>query len=83
MEYKKLLNEYDDATQTTAEKIIASLKANCSTYGDLQRKFNQLKEAINFTYGLSGEYSSLLVKLEFLINKEKNDLPLTNRSDNC
>lgn len=76
---KYLLDEYDRALDDTAKDILEKIKAESKTYGDLEKSLDLLKKSMNYTFGKL-KYERLFEKIDEILEEEKNDLPLTNRS---
>ena len=76
----KILENFDEVINTTAQEILSELKGDCKTYKEVQKKIKLLNKNIIWTYGLEGKYKYLIDQVQELLNKEMNDLPLTNRS---
>ncbi|OHW61408.1 hypothetical protein EUAN_22580 [Andreesenia angusta] len=76
---KYLLDEYDRALDDTAKDILEKIKAESKTYGDVEKSLDLLKKSMSYTFGKL-RYERLFEKIDEILEEEKNDLPLTNRS---
>lgn len=74
-----ILDAYDRATDRTIEEIINELKRNSQTYKQVESKLMRFKKEIQFEH--PNKYSHLFSEILKLLEEEKNDLPLTNRSN--
>lgn len=75
-----ILEEHYKHTQTVSEEILEELKNISKNYGDLKRNLEMFKKSTFFKCGAIQKYESLFIEVEKMLEKEMNDLPLTNRS---
>lgn len=75
---ENLLDKYDDSSDEISKEIIAEVKNNSKNYGEVINKLKILKRSNRW---MSDNHESLFSKVEGLLEKEMNDLPLTNRSN--
>lgn len=78
---KDLLLDYDNEIQKIANKIIEALKSETTTYKELEIKLNEFKREVYFKYTAKEKYNYLFTSIKKSIEAQKNDLPLTNRSE--
>jgi len=71
----RLMKQHEKDTSEIAEKIMSLLKEKCETYGELEKDIRIVTKSIKFD-----NRETLADKLQQLLEKEMNDLPLTNRS---
>lgn len=75
-----ILNECNDFEEESALKIIDEVKKNSANYGEVENKLRDLVRDL-FHLSLNREKYQHIIKMVFKnLNKEKNDLPVTNRS---
>lgn len=79
MSVEKILDEYAEQNANAAQNLKSELMKDCKTFADVDRNLRHLKWSIRWNDG--NKYENLLKDVEQLIEKEKNDLPLTNRSE--
>ena len=73
-----ILKEHEKHIDETAHKILNEIKFESGTYGEVRKKLDRLRVSTRFNSGIKFEH--LFNKINELLEKEKNDLPLTNRS---
>lgn len=76
--HRNLIKKIDDVTLQVADELLEEIKSASNNYGEVKRKVKFLEQ--NFMYSNKDKYVYLFAVLESLIQKEMNDLPLTNRS---
>jgi len=74
---KELLDKIDDVTNEVAGEIIKELKNNSKTYGEVIANLVNLKR--HYMYLNKDKHDFLFSIIDDLLEKEMNDLPLTNR----
>lgn len=77
---EKVLNRFDEAINAAVKEIIDELKTNTETYKEVDKDLKLFKKAIEFNQQNRQKYEYLLNRVREVIEEEKNDLPLTNRS---
>lgn len=80
--YRKLesiLEKFNSTVEEISNLIIEELRKNSLTYKDLDKKINIFQKAVEFSSEI-GKYDYLFKRIRQLVEQEKNDLPLTNRS---
>lgn len=82
---KEIFDGYDKAINQVSKEIVAELKIDSKTYEEADRKMNLFEKEIVYNNLNSQNHKYLLIYLiayvKELLEKEKNDLPLTNRSE--
>ncbi|SHJ65374.1 hypothetical protein SAMN05444401_3583 [Clostridium amylolyticum] len=82
--YKKMqciLESYNKATNKAVEEIIQELKSDCKTYKQVESEMNAFKKKAMYQYINQEKYEYLFSLARKVLEKEKNDLPITNRSE--
>jgi hypothetical protein len=81
--YKKLkdiLDKYDEAIEKISKEFISELKNNCKTYGDVYKELKRFDKEIKYNYSDEVCKNTIFITyVDSLIEKEKNDLQVTNR----
>ena len=80
MDLEKIVDEYNQVFEETVSQIISELKKDCETYAELQKKLLQFERNFNWQRETQKKMEPLLHGLRIYIEKEKNDLLITNRS---
>jgi len=80
---EEFLNEYDKSIDGLAKEIIKEIKKESNNYKDFNERYTRFKKDVLWEFNSYGYKLSkcLFTRIEYLIEKEKNDLPLTNRSE--
>ncbi|WP_238905662.1 hypothetical protein [Clostridium sp. YIM B02506] len=80
LKLESIYAELNSFTNEKAEELIKELKINCSTYKELYSKLELFDKQIRFTRD-SNKFvnAALIAESKRLLDKEVNDLPLTNR----
>lgn len=78
---KKLLDHYDKTTQDVINEIIQEFKSNATTYKQVEKELIKFKREISYGYEGREKYGHLFNIINNVLEDEKNDLPLTNRSE--
>lgn len=81
---KEILAKYDNAIDQVSKEFIHELKRDSKTYGEVLRRLNLFEKEI--MYNLRPEaHMNFIIRffknIDELLEEEKNDLPLTNRSE--
>lgn len=78
---EELLKKYDDVTIEIARGIIELAKINHTTWRETKLKINDFERKAMFNDRGIDKYEYLFKLIYSLLEKEMNDLPLTNRSN--
>jgi len=82
---KEIFDKYDKATDQVSKEFIDELKNDSKTYGDIYKKLSLFEKGIVYNNSKSQGHKLLICfflgYIKELLDKEKNDLPLTNRSE--
>ena len=81
---KEILDRYDKDIDQISKEFIDELKSDSKTYSEVYRKLDLFQKEILFHNSKSQGYKDLVICFfiytKELLENEKNDLPLTNRS---
>lgn len=77
---KSILSEYDNVTNKIISEIIEELKTDCQTYKQVDEAFKLIRKEVEYYHSNQQKYGYLFDATKRLLETEKNDLPLTNRS---
>ena len=80
LDLEKIVDKYNQVFEETVIQIISELKKDCKTYVELQKKLIQFERDLNWRRETRGKMEPLLHGLRIYVEKEKNDLLITNRS---
>ena len=78
MGLEKILENFDEVINTTAQEILNEIKKDSKSYEEVKNKIKLLEKEIAWQSG--DQCQSLFNQVKSLLNQEMNDLPLTNRS---
>ena len=77
----QILQKYDVTVDAVANEILFELKSKCQNYKQLGRELMLFEKRTMYDFDNRLKYEFLFYRIRELIEEEKNDLPLTNRSD--
>ncbi|HZK83333.1 MAG TPA: hypothetical protein VFC58_01375 [Desulfosporosinus sp.] len=80
MDLEKIVDKYNQVFEETVSQIISELKKDCKTYAELQKKLLQFERDLHWRRETREKMEPLLHGLRIYVEKEKNDLLITNRS---
>ena len=76
---ESVINEFSIIEDGAINSVLASLKEGCTTYGEVSKRLSKLIRQFSWTTR-NNDVVYFLRKVESALEREKNDLPLTNRS---
>lgn len=79
---KEIFDSYDKTIGQVSKELINELKSESKTYGEVYKKINLFEKEIIYNNFKSQNYKFTLLVFNYIkevLDKEKNDLPLTNR----
>lgn len=81
---EEILEKYNKVIEKTSQEFIKVLEINSKTYGEVYRKLDLLEKEIMYSNLKTREQKRIDTQFFFyiknILDKKKNDLPLTNRS---
>lgn len=77
---EEIFNKFSKALDETAKEFINELKNNCKTYSDINEKLRLFEKEINYNCREIYINIAFISHVKDLLEKEKNDLPLTSHS---
>lgn len=79
LDLEKIVDRYNQVFEETVRQIITELKKDCETYAELEKKLLQFERDLYWRRETREKMEPLLLRLKSYVEKEKNDLPITNR----
>lgn len=76
------MEEINVNVELILKSFIDQLKKDCNTYGEVLKKLNKYEKEISYINSEQQEIKIVFIQyVRSLLNKEMNDLPLTNRPE--
>lgn len=76
------MEEINVNVELILKSFIDQLKKDCNTYGEVLKKLNKYEKEISYINSEQREIKIVFIQyVRSLLNKEMNDLPLTNRPE--
>ncbi len=74
-----LIIEHKELTKKLAKEIASEIKKECSTYGEVTEAIDNLRKGMVFKKNGIEIYEQIIDEVEKIIEKEKNEIPLSAR----